>query len=121
MSALALFYYCAVGVEDDQIVGVADDCGGFLLAGNGVFEARVPDRGGRYWPVMAKVSRLVECLLRSEGVLHCRPPRLSQALICRLTVGLAWSFLSKASWSMRSKHLAISASSTHLGFWLILI
>src|SRR5438552_1270509 len=35
---LALFYHGAVFVDDDQIVGVADDLGGFLLAGHGVFE-----------------------------------------------------------------------------------
>jgi len=37
--ALALFYHCSVGVYDDQIIGGADDRGGFLLGGNGVFEA----------------------------------------------------------------------------------
>jgi hypothetical protein len=37
-AVLALFSHGAVVVDDDQIVGVADDLGGFLLAGNGVFE-----------------------------------------------------------------------------------
>ena len=38
-AALALFSHCSVGVSDDQIVGVADDRGGFLLGGICVFEA----------------------------------------------------------------------------------
>lgn len=37
-NVLALFYYGAVVVDNDQVVGVADDLGGFLWAGQCVLE-----------------------------------------------------------------------------------
>jgi len=46
-------------------------------------------------------------------------PARSQARMARLSVGKVWSFLSNSSWLMRSKHLAISASSTYFGLDLM--
>lgn len=47
-------------------------------------------------------------------------PALSHPRTCRRMVGDVFNFLSSASWSMRSKHLEMSASSTNFGLHLIL-
>jgi len=48
-------------------------------------------------------------------------PDLSHARTCRAIAGVVFSFCSRTSWLMRSKHLAISASNTYLDFWAIAI
>ena len=62
------------------------------------------------------------CGVPSDVGNNCSPsitPAFSQLLIWRRIVGDVFSFLSSASWLMRSKHLAMSASSTYLALHLI--
>jgi hypothetical protein len=48
-----------------------------------------------------------------------RRPLVRQALICRLKGGAACRVRTKAAWSRRAKHWAMSAASPHFGCWLI--
>jgi len=62
------------------------------------------------------------CGVPSDVENNCFPsitPAFNQARTCRRMVGNVFNFMSSASWSMRSKHLAISASSKYFGFALI--
>lgn len=62
------------------------------------------------------------CGVPSDVGNNCFPsitPAFSQARICLCKVGKVFNFFSSCSWSILSKHLAISASSTNLGLYLI--
>jgi len=62
------------------------------------------------------------CGVPSDVSKYCIPsitPAFNHARTCRRMVGNVFNLLSSASWSMRSKHLAISASSTYFCFCLI--
>jgi len=54
--------------------------------------------------------------LRLAYPLQSTTPAFNQDLINRLMVGNVFNLCSSASWLMRSKHLAMSASSTYFGF-----